>query len=205
MNHDSVRNAWAERSGEYSPTYYAYRGPDERSERVRARLERHLGADASVLELGCGPGRHLAHLADHGFEDLTGVDINPEAFEVMADSYPDLAAAGDFRCGAIEEVVTEFADDRFDAVFSVETLQHVHPDAADAFAEIARITADTLVTVENEGPGEDPPSGVGVNYVREDLPLYYRDWGRVFGSLGLVEADVERGDRDTARTFRTAR
>ncbi|TKX51849.1 class I SAM-dependent methyltransferase, partial [Halorubrum sp. SP3] len=40
------------------------------------------------------------------------------------------------------------------------------------------------------------------NYVDDETPLYYRDWGEVFTSLGLIEVDVVRGDRDTARTFR---
>lgn len=203
MDIDTVRESWTNRTGEYSPAYYAHYGPNETSSVIRDALDRNLRRDASVLELGCGSGRHLAHLADHGFEDLSGVDIDPEAFDAMRETYPDLADAGTFRCGPIEEVVTEFDDGRFDAVYSVETLQHLHPDAEWVFGEIARITDGVLVTAEIEAPTRDSaPSDPDVNYVDEETPLYYRDWNRIFTSLGLVEVDVARGDRDTTRTFR---
>lgn len=203
MDPDSVRNAWTNRSGEYSPAYYAHHGSDGTSTSIRNILGRYLERDAAVLELGCGVGRHLAHLADHGFEDLSGLDINAGAFDVMRENYPGLATDGTFHCGPIEEVVGDFDDGRFDAVYSVETLQHLHPDVEWVFEEVARITDDVLVTVENEGPVDGSPSAdAGVNYVDDDIPLYYRDWGRIFTSLGLVEIDAVRGDRDTTRTFR---
>jgi SAM-dependent methyltransferase len=169
---------------------------------VRDRLSTHLDRDATVLELGCSSGRHLAHLADHGFENLSGVDINAEAFDVMRENYPTLATDGTFHCGPIEDVVEEFDDGQFDAVYSVETLQHLHPDVEWVFEEVARITDSVLVTVENEGPpDESSPSDGDVNYVDDDTPLYYRDWHHIFTSLGFVEVDVVRGVRDTTRTF----
>jgi hypothetical protein len=66
------------------------------------------------------------------------------------------------------------------------------------FAELARITDDLLVTVENEG--ED---GEGVNHVSDDVVLHYRDWNAVFTDCGLVEVASQEGERDTLRAFRT--
>ncbi|MHC3438885.1 class I SAM-dependent methyltransferase [Natrialbaceae archaeon A-gly3] len=206
MNSTDVRREWAERSGEYSPAYYAYYGPDERSEMVRRILERVVDRDASVLELGCSSGRHLAHLTDHGFENLAGIELNGDAFDVMDEAYPDLAANGTFYHAAIEDVVTDLKDGQFDVVYSVETLQHLHPDVEWVFEELARITDNYLVTVENEG--DAPESGADdleVNYVRDDVPLYYRNWKRVFTDLGFVEIDSRQGERDTIRTFRSRR
>lgn len=202
MDPDDVLEDWAERSGEYSPEYYAYYGPDETSELIRERLDSVVGSDAAVLELGCSSGRHLAHLHEHGYEDLHGIEINDEAFDVMTESYPDLAAAGTFHVDAIENLVREFDDDRFDAVFSVETLQHLHPDNEWVFAELARITSGLLVTVENEGGDDRSEGGTAVNYVNEEFPLYYRNWNRVFTGLGLIEIDAVSLDRDTFRAFR---
>ena len=205
MEPNSVRESWTNRAGEYSPRYYAHYGPNETSAVIREALDAHLDRDAAVLELGCGSGRHLDHLATHGFEDLSGVDINAEAFDTMRETYPELAADGTFHCGAIEDLVGEFEDGAFDAVYSVETLQHLHPDVEPVFAEIARITDEILVTAEIEGPaGESGSADRDVNYVDDETPLYYRDWGEIFTSLGLVEVDVVRGDRDTTRTFRVA-
>ncbi|TKX55845.1 class I SAM-dependent methyltransferase [Halorubrum sp. SP3] len=204
MEPDSVRDTWTNRAGEYSPAYYAHYGPNETSAVIRESLDEFLDRDAAILELGCGSGRHLEHLADHGFEDLSGVDINAEAFDTMRETYPDLAADGTFYCAPVEDLVGEFDDGQFDAVYSVETLQHLHPDVEWVFEEIARITDDVLVTGEIEGPVRGSSSEPDVNYVDGDTPLYYRDWSRIFTSLGLVEVDIVRGDRDTTRTFRAS-
>ncbi|MFC6905695.1 class I SAM-dependent methyltransferase [Halalkalicoccus tibetensis] len=197
MNPDEIHQEWAERSGEYSPTYYAYRGPDEASELIRDALDSRAGPEPSVLELGCSSGRHLSFLYEHGYTDLAGIEVNGEALSVMGENYPELAAAGTFHLDTIENAIREFEDDAFDAVFSVETLQHIHPDNEWVFDEIARITSGPLVTVENEG--ED---GDDVNYVNDEFPLYYRDWRRVFAERGFREADSKRLKRDTFRLFR---
>jgi SAM-dependent methyltransferase len=208
VNPDEVRRRWAERSGEFSPDYYAHYGPDETSDRLLDVLDSTVGRDASVLELGCSAGRHLAHLARHGYERLHGVDINEEAFAVLRESYPELADVGTFHARAIEDVLPQFRDDRFDAVYTVETLQHIHPDDEWVFADVLRVASDLVVTVENEGPhgaedgdvasdAERPP----VNYVNDDFPLYYRDWDAVFTGLGLTAGRVEATDRDTLRAF----
>ena len=205
MDPDTVRDAWTDRAGRYSPAYYSYYGPDETSELVREGLSTCVGPDASVLELGCGSGRHLKHLADHGFEDLTGIDIDAGAFDTMRETYPELAANGSFHCAPIEDRIEAFDTGEFDAVYSVETLQHLHPDVEWVFAEIARVTDTVLVTAEIEGPvQETPDSDPEVNYVDDDTPLYYRDWGEIFTSFGLEEVGVVRGDRDTTRTFRVS-
>jgi SAM-dependent methyltransferase len=223
VNPDDVRREWAGRTGEYSPEYYAYRGPDVASEAVGDALDRFVDREAAVLELGCSAGRHLAHLRDRGYDDLSGVELNGDAFEVMDRCYPDLAAAGTFYHGAFEDVLPEFADGRFEAVYSVESLQHVHRESAWVFADVARVTDNVLVTVENEGPGNDADTDIdgdrdrdddtdgddpetGVNYVRGEFPLYYRDWNAVFTGLGLTEVDAAEagpGGRDTLRTFRS--
>ena len=204
MDSQQVRESWADRSGEYSPGYYAYYGPNDTSERLREHLDAHLDASGAILEIGCSSGRHLAHLLAGGYGDLSGVEINEAAVDVMADSYPELAAAGTFHVAAIQDVVTEFADGQFDAVYSVETLQHLHPDDEWVFDELCRITDDLLVTVENEGDREqrsprDPP----VNYVRDDIPLYYRNWKRIFTDRGLTEVSSGRLDPNTLRVFTT--
>ncbi|WP_134670621.1 class I SAM-dependent methyltransferase [Halorussus marinus] len=226
MDSDEVRRQWAERSGAYSPEYYAYYGPNETSELIRARLDAALDPDAAVLELGCSSGRHLAHLLEHGYENLHGVEINDEAFDVMADAYPRLAEEGTFYADAIEAVVPEFETGQFDAVYSVETLQHIHPDDEWVFDEIARITDGLLVTVESERADDptddgrastDAESGGAddtevaavdgaavedVNYVHDEFPLYYRDWERVFGERGFEEVTTTETKRDTLRAFR---
>ena len=227
MNSTEVLQQWAERSGEYSPDYYAYYGPNETSELIRGLLDSVVEPDAAILELGCSSGRHLSNLHDHGYENLSGIEINDDAFDVMADTYPDLATHGTFYEDSIENTVTDLDDGQFDAVFSVETLQHIHPDNEWVFEELARITGDLLVTVEHEGGDKGENDGVdkdeydgvdedenegrndqrgsanpGVNYVNDEFPLYYRNWNRVFAEFELAEVESRSIDQDTMRAFR---
>jgi SAM-dependent methyltransferase len=204
MEPDDVRRDWAERSGRFSPEYYAQIGPNEVSETLVSILTHYVDDTAEILEVGCGSGRHLAHLRDHGFENLTGIDINDESFDVMAEHYPRLAETGTFYTGAVEELVPEFADGEFDVVYSVETLQHIHPEDEWVFEELPRITDDLLVTAENEG--NSPERGRGdtpVSFVDDDFPLYHRNWKEVFTDIGLAQLIREPTSRDTIRVFRT--
>ncbi|MFB6078404.1 MAG: class I SAM-dependent methyltransferase [Halarchaeum sp.] len=203
MDPDDVRRDWADREGEFSPLYYAERGPGPVSETLADAFEHYLSTDAAVLEVGCASGRHLECLRRRGFTNLTGVDINPDAFDVLADYHPRLHETGTFRAGALEDVLPEFGDGAFDAVYSVETLQHVHPDDTRAFDEVARVTSDLLATAENEGNGpQRGRDGAEVSYVNDEFPLYHRDWKRVFGDRGFAQLLEERTKRDTVRVFR---
>jgi SAM-dependent methyltransferase len=203
MDPEDVRQDWADRSEKYSPTYYAEIGPNEVSETLADVLSHYCTDDAKILEVGCGCGRHLEHLRRNGFENLAGVDINEDAFDVMADHYPRLAETGTFHTGALEDLLPEFEDGAFDAIYTVETLQHVHPEDVWVFDEFQRLTTDLLVTAENEG--NSPNRGRGetdVSYVDDEFPLYHRDWKAVFSDRGFAQLIREPTERDTIRVFR---
>ncbi len=203
LDPEENHRGWAERSADFSPTYYAEIGSNEVSETLAAVFDHYVPEDAAVLELGCSSGRHLAYLLDRGYENLTGIDINDDSFEVMAEYFPELAKEGTFHTGSIEDILPKLSDDSFDVVYSVETLQHVHPDNEWVFEEIVRVTSDLLITAENEGNspkrGRD---GATVSYVNDEFPLYHRDWKAVFSRLGLAQLLCESGKRDTVRVFR---
>ncbi|PRX12153.1 methyltransferase family protein [Actinoplanes italicus] len=46
--------------------------------------------DARILDYGCGYGRTMAELADHGFTDLTGADISAALIARGRDQHPGL-------------------------------------------------------------------------------------------------------------------
>ena len=203
MDPEDVRQDWADRSGRFSPSYYAEIGPNEVSETIGRVLDHYATDDAKILEVGCGCGRHLEHLRRQGWENLTGIDINGEAFAVMADQYPELAETGTFLDGALEDHLPEMPDDAFDVIYTVETLQHVHPEDRWVFDEFQRLTTDLLVTAENEGNGPNRGQGeTDVSYVDDEFPLYHRDWERVFSERGFAQLIREPTDRDTIRVFR---
>jgi SAM-dependent methyltransferase len=203
MDPEDVREDWADRSGEFSPEYYAHIGPNEVSETLADVFDHYVEENAAVLEIGCGSGRHLAHLHDQGYENLTGIDINDESFDVMAETYPRLAESGTFHSGAVEEFLPEFEDGEFDVLYSVETLQHIHPDDEWVFEECARVTDDLLITAENEGNSPDRGrDNLDVSYVHDEFPLYHRNWKTVFSERGLAQLLCEPTKRDTIRVFR---
>ncbi|AEN05504.1 class I SAM-dependent methyltransferase [Halolamina sp.] len=205
MDPHDVREDWAEREGEFSPTYYAHKGPNEASESIRELLNHYLGTDARVLEIGCSSGRHLAHLHDGGFRNLHGIEINADAIEMLREEYPNLAADATFHVGDAGALLREFEDGAFDAVYTVETLQHIHPDEADAvFDEVAQVTDDLLITVENESArGAGAEDDVEVSYVNDEFPLYHRDWKSIFTDRGFAQLLQESSKRrDMLRAFR---
>ncbi|WP_331236424.1 class I SAM-dependent methyltransferase [Natronorarus salvus] len=197
MTPTEVRDEWAGRSGEFSPAYYAHHGPNATSDLVRETLDERVGQTASVLELGCSSGRHLAHLHANGYEDLHGIEVNEGAREVMAEAYPELSDGGTFHFEAVEGLIEGIEDDRYDVTFAVETLQHLHPDSEWVFEELVRITDSLLVTVEHEPEG----SASEVLRINDEFPLYHRDWTRIFTELGLEEVSVQPAGRDTLRAF----
>ncbi|WP_306053000.1 class I SAM-dependent methyltransferase [Natronococcus wangiae] len=227
MDGNEIHDRWATRTGAYSPAYYAYYGPNETSERIRRTLDRVVGSDADVLELGCSSGRHLAHLREHGYENLYGVDINDAAFDVMERTYPDLAETGTFYRAPLEEIVRDADDDRFDVVYSVETLQHLHSDAEWVFDELTRLTETLLITAETdagsaaddssaetsagggepsaEGGADDPGSAARETRNVDGVPLYVRDWRRIFTELGWTELERDAASLEyhTIRAFRS--
>lgn len=175
------------------------------SEALESTLGDHVSPDASILELGCSSGRHLKYLFDHGYDDVAGIEINEEALDVMADEYPALAAAGTFYTDSIESVVESLEDDAFDVVYSVQTLQHIHPDAEWVFDSLRRITGQVLVTVEIEGEDRREDRDTIVRDV-DGLPFTYRNWRDVFERDEFSQVRSEAIGKNTLRVFsRTAR
>jgi SAM-dependent methyltransferase len=203
MDPEENRRGWAERSGDYSPEYYADIGQNEVSDAIATVLDYYVTTDAAILEVGCSSGRHLEQLRQAGYENLTGIDINDESFDVMDERYPTLAETGTFHHGAIEDLVPDFEDGEFDVVYSVETLQHIHPDNEWVFEDLVRVTDDLLITAENEGNSpERGREGEEVSVVNDEFPLYHRNWKAVFTRLGMAQLTTKPTNRDTVRVFR---
>ncbi|WP_432103793.1 class I SAM-dependent methyltransferase [Streptomyces sp. bgisy091] len=81
------------------------------------------GPDARVLDYGCGYGRVMAELSEHGFPDVSGVDPSPALIERGRRLRPDLRlsvlesppalphAAGSFDVALLFAVLTCVPDD----------------------------------------------------------------------------------------------
>ena len=49
-----------------------------------------VNTNARILDYGCGYGRVMAELSDHGFSDVSGVDLSPTLIERGRELRPDL-------------------------------------------------------------------------------------------------------------------
>ncbi|MEV6162873.1 class I SAM-dependent methyltransferase [Streptomyces sp. NPDC052052] len=52
-----------------------------------------VSRDARVLDYGCGYGRVMAELSEHGFRDVSGVDLSPALIQRGRQLWPDLRFA----------------------------------------------------------------------------------------------------------------
>ncbi len=88
-----------------------------------------------VLDAACGAGYGTAMLAQTAAQ-ATGIDVDPEAVEHAAATYPDCR----FVCCSVGQMTLE--DASFDAVVSFETLEHVGEDVQRSFlSEVKRVLA----------------------------------------------------------------
>lgn len=202
MDSTEIHRVWADREGEYSPEYYAYYGPNDTSEAIQEVIESAGLDDPSVLELGCSSGRHLAYLVEHGYRDVAGIDINPEAVAVLRETYSELADVGSFYIAPIEDQLPDFEAGAFDVVFSIETLQHVPSEQGAVFDSVARVTDDLLITVERESGNTAGDDDESVTYVNDEFPLYYREWDRIFGERDFEQIEARNLGRYMLRAFK---
>ncbi len=75
-----------------------------------------------VLDLGCGAGRNLIYLLRSGF-DMYGIDYAPEGLKIIKERLKKEKTNCRLRLGNIFNKLP-YEDDFFDAVISVQVLQH---------------------------------------------------------------------------------
>lgn len=98
---------------------------------------------ARVLDLGCGGGRLLAHLAERGCT-VQGVEIDGEAvIRAIRRGVPVIERD-------LEEALGTFADEAYDVVVLSQTLQAVVSPAR-VLTEMRRVGARGIVSVPNFG------------------------------------------------------
>jgi SAM-dependent methyltransferase len=101
-----------------------------RTRAILAYLDRYVGAgrDARVLDVGCGAGNMMHHLAHYG--RVTGVDNNPKPLQVARERGLDV------REGTADAL--PFAEGEFDLLTVLDTVEHV-PAEGKVFDECRRV------------------------------------------------------------------
>jgi ubiquinone/menaquinone biosynthesis C-methylase UbiE len=96
----------------------------------------------TVLDLGCGEGRHVISAYLEGEIHSVGVDLSVDDLKTTRDKFNEFDVPGNrsasFGLSSADALNLPFADDTFDKVICSEVLEHI-PDYAAALAEIERV------------------------------------------------------------------
>ncbi|WP_333779063.1 bifunctional class I SAM-dependent methyltransferase/NUDIX hydrolase [Streptomyces sp. IBSBF 3136] len=77
-----------------------------------------------VLDIGCGPARHAAHLARAYGARVDGIDASPGQIERARARYPDVPGLRLFHTDAVEHLSTSTP---YDVIYSLSTLHFLDP------------------------------------------------------------------------------
>lgn len=138
MDRDAVWRAW----DEVSETYANQRDPTGSDADLLADLVELVGADATVLDVGCGDGaRTLANLP----EGSVGLDVSRRGLELARETVPGA------RLLQGEMTQLPLATDSVDAVTAYHAVFHVpradHPAVYREFARVLRPGGTLLMTL----------------------------------------------------------
>jgi SAM-dependent methyltransferase len=115
----------------WDPEVFFQRGENEIRQVLADLQERGVSLQRNhALDFGCGVGRLSQALANH-FEQVDGVDIS----HTMVKAANDFNRHGD-RCTYHVNTAPDlslFPDERFDFIYSNITLQHIPPEASEAY------------------------------------------------------------------------
>lgn len=167
----------------------------------------------SILDLGCGLGRHALYFTQKGFK-VTAVDLSAEAIAFNIEMQEEQGA--DYLCKRADMMKLPFANDAFDRVFSYHVISHQDTAGVQqVLQEIARVLKPggkvflTLCSKEHYAFSEEGFPRVDENTVlktegaEEDVPHFFADkeilkklfTGYVFESVrNITECIMEEDD-----------
>ena len=164
-----------------------------KSEYLLSLVQRFGTRDDFILELGCNVGRNLFYMWQSGYSNISGIEINGRALEMMCTTFPVLSRISVFN-GLLEDVLPKIKDKKFDIIFSMAVLEHIHPRSNFIFKEIVRTCRKYIITIEIED--------------RSSARVFPRNYQKVFEKLGcpMVYHENLKGycldlDAYTARVF----
>lgn len=84
-------------------------------------LERTFAKDCAILDVGCGGGFHTNKLSNAGFSNVSGIDLSAQSIDVAKEFNTGLKVK--YYVGDAYHL--PFPDNSFDAVISIDFLEHV--------------------------------------------------------------------------------
>jgi tellurite methyltransferase len=97
----------------------------------------HQRGVQTVIDIGCGVGRHALYLADQGFT-VTGIDLSRSGLDVARQAASSAGVTIDYRTGDFTDIPAEVRS--FDLALAWNVIYHGDEDVVrTAFAEIRRV------------------------------------------------------------------
>ncbi len=131
-----------------------------------------LKNNARILEVGCNIGRNLDMLRRKGYTNLSGVEINYEAVQLMKDHYGKTFQASEIANSSIENYPIKFGG--FDLIFTMAVLMHLPYDSDWVFDKLVKGTKKYLLIIEEED-------------CVKSWSHYPRDYKKMFENLGMKQ------------------
>jgi SAM-dependent methyltransferase len=118
-----------------------------RSQTIINILSPLITKEYSILEIGCNLGRNLNHLWHAGYKSLRGIEISEHAVKRLRIEYPSLATTP-VDIGPAEVSIQKYGSNSVDVIFTMATLEQLHPDCRFLFKEIARVARKYVLAIE---------------------------------------------------------
>lgn len=178
--------------------------PHEDMPRLLAQLAQPGTPDAlRVLDLGCGSGRHVVHLAQHGHSAF-GLDGSAHGLALTTQALARLGLHADLRQQDLFADLP-YADSYFDAVLAIQVIHHARVAAIARLAgEITRVLRPggllfvTVPQLRNQGTRFEhiePGTLVPLDGREAGLPHHYftpDELGALFGGIVVVDLHLDR-------------
>ena len=178
----TVHKYWRERNKHDEKTPFGFAGPvgsNEFKAKYFSQLVNKLGIskEDSFLELGPSAGYVLSDLYKKGYHNLSAIETNPKALNLMKQLFPETYNGCKLFNGIFEEILPSIDDNMYSVIFSMGVLMHVHPSSNFIFEHIARISKKYIIVIEQEN----------AIYNR----IFPRNYKKIFENLGFIQVLCE--------------
>jgi tellurite methyltransferase len=159
------------RSGNFPPRYQTYAAPNDSV----VEWADGLPERASILDVGCGVGRHVIYLGGRGFK-MAGIDISSSGVKISQEACAERQI--DFDGRVANMTALPWPDMTFDAALSTMTIFH-------------QMRANILKTIGEVGRILRPGGLFLVNFLHKDTLAYQQIRDQVAaGELSEVEPET---------------
>jgi len=141
-------------------------------------FKKHVDINFSILDVGCSYGRNINYLYKAGYKNIMGIEISKKAIDNFQIFYPEIADKVTISQGSAEKLLAEYSNGKYDVIFTMALLSHIHKSEKKIFIDLERVTNKILICVDDE----------------MSISKYHnpRNYKKIFSNLGFNQIDMIR-------------